>query len=201
MGTRWALHLSCTTAAMVVRRNKSWDQSACLPASTAALPKLCRAPLLLVFSFVIKLEKQYQTFWHFGFVNSWLLCYMFSIAVWPAPKLCQSSHKIFCGNPSSFQRSFLLSWSKDGIWPFLIRTDNGLNSFYGTWLCQRKNLVGTLEFVHKLDLTIKKLLLWLNNSCSIGINKAKIHRGKSYRTNFAFGWVLWRKGPNFRILP
>ena len=90
---------------------------------------------------------------------------------------------------------------KDGIWPFLIRTDNGLNSFYGTWPCQRKNLVGTLEFVHKLDLTIKKLLLWLNNSCSISINKAKIHCGKSKRTNFAFGWVLWRKGPTFRILP
>ena len=112
MSTRWALHLSCTIAAMVVRRNKSWDQSVCPPASTAALPKLCRAPLLLVFSFVIKLEKQYQTFCQFGFVNSWLLCYMFSIAVWPVPKLCQSSHKIFCGNSSSFQRSLLLSWSK-----------------------------------------------------------------------------------------
>ena len=156
MGTRWALHLCCTRAAMVVRQNKSWVQSARLPASTAALPKLCSPPLLLVFSFVIKLEKQCQTFWHFGFVNSWFLCCMFSITVWPAPKLCQSSHKIFCGNSSSFQRSFLLSWSKDGIWPFLIRTDNGLNSFYGTWPCQRKNLVSTLELVHKLDLTTKK---------------------------------------------
>ena len=112
MGTRWALHLCCTRAAMVVRQNKSWVQSARLPASTAALPKLCSPPLLLVFSFVIKLEKQCQTFWHFGFVNSWFLCCMFSITVWPAPKLCQSSHKIFCGNSSSFQQSFLLSWSK-----------------------------------------------------------------------------------------
>ena len=162
--------------------------SICLPACIhGCTAKTLQAPLASCVLFCHQAGKKCQTFWHFGFVNSWLLCYMFSIAVWPAPKLCQSSHKIFCGNPSSFQRSFLLSWSKDGIWPFLIRTDNGLNSFYGTWPWQRKNLVGTLEFVHKLDLTIKKLLLWLNNSCSISINKAKIHCGKSYRTNFAFG--------------
>ena len=199
MGPRWALHLSCIIASMVVKRNKS---SICPPACIhGCTAKTLQAPLASCVLFCHQAGKTMPNILAF-----WICQFLI-------PLLYVLYNRLACAKVVPIFSQDIL-WEllviptilsavlvKDGIWPFLIRTDNGLNSFYGTWPCQRKNLVSTLELVHKLDLTSKQLLLWLNNSCSISINKAKIHCGKSYRNNFAFGWVLWRKGPNFRILP
>ena len=81
MGTRWALHLSCTIAAMVVRRNKSWDQSARLPASTAALPKLCRPPCFLS-SLLSSCWKNNAK--HFGILDLSILDSFVVCSLWPS---------------------------------------------------------------------------------------------------------------------